>query len=416
MTSPATLPALRALGLVPLVLAVSVWAALALPGTARAQEGELQIGDLPAIRFGVGLMQSVQALQADDGAFHPEDAEASPGFHRLRFNLLLSMDVTDRIRATVDLGHEPNDFGADFAPVVDYAVVDFLLNEALTFRMGMPVTTLFNFRGYSDGAYVQDNPLIGNSPADLVTAETGVQLVGTLDALSFDLTATSPTFFEDFGPDRGLTLIGKASTRLDGGLGLGAGALLGTNGGQVGERPFGEIQRVGLVQGDGENYNFPGSPASSRDTHMGTIPGLDVRGLHLDAEFRRDDVPVLVRGWYGRLWDDYSFVDGEGDFTVLSQAAGFAERESEADFVGATVGLELSPSVYAASRLTLARNLSEWAGDENRLTRFQAGLGHRFWDHALIKAEYVIQTEEADSPGQIGEDWQGILVELSVIF
>jgi hypothetical protein len=399
-----------------LLLATAVASVLALPGAAAAQEGELRIGDLPAIRFGVGLMQSAQFLQADDGAFHPEDAEASPGFHRLRFNLLLGMDVTDRIRATVDLGHEPNDFGADFAPVVDYAVVDFLLNEALTFRMGMPVTGLFNFRGYSDGAYVQDNPLIGNSPADLVTAETGVKLLGTLDALSFDLTVTSPTFFEDFGPERGLTLIGKASTRLESGVGLGAGALLGTNGGQVGERPFGQVQRVGLVQGDGENYNFPGSPASSRDTHMGTVPGLDVRGIHLDAELQRDDLPVLVRGWYGRLWDDYSFVDADGDFTVQSQASGFAERESEVDFVGATVGVPLSPSVYAASRLTLVRNLSDWAGDENRLTRFQAGIGHHFQDHALLKAEYVIQLEEADSPGQIGADWQGFLVELSVVF
>ena len=401
--------------LFPALLFLVLGVALVLSPEATAQDNEIRIGNLPAIEFGVGVMQSAQYLEADDGAFNPANSSTSPGFHRVRFNLLLSMDVTDRISAVVDLGHEPNDFGDEFAPAVDFVAVDLQLTDALAFRFGTPVTTLFNFRGYSDGAYVQDNPLIGNSPADLVTAETGVQLIGTTAPVRFDLSVTSPTFFEDFGSDRGFTIIGKASGAVTDGVSIGAGGLLGTNGNQVGERPFGGIQTVGLVVGDGENYNFPGSGASARDTHMGTIPGLDVRGAHVDAQFQRDGVPVLVRAWYGRLWDDYSFSNGT-DFTVASQATEFVEESSEVDFFGGTAAVEVAENVYIAGRFTLVRNLSDWAGDENMLMRVQGGLGYRFWDYALIKAEYVNQMEEADSPGQIGADWQGALLELSIVF
>lgn len=78
--------------------------------------------------------------------------------------------------------------------------------------------------------------------------------------------------------------------------------------------------------------------------------------------------------------------------------------------------MDVAESVYVAGRFTLVRNLSDWAGDENLLTRIQVGLGYRFWDYALLKAEYVRQTEETDSPGQIGAGWQGVLLELSVLF
>ncbi len=64
---------------------------------------------------------------------------------RVRFNLELAIELHERINAFVDLGHEPNDFGAEFAPAVDFAAID------------------------------------------------------------FDLTWTTPTFLEDFGPPRGFT-------------------------------------------------------------------------------------------------------------------------------------------------------------------------------------------------------------------
>jgi hypothetical protein len=363
-------------------------------------------------------MQSAQYLRTEDGAFAPVNEDAAFGFHRVRFNLELAIELHERVNAFVDLGHEPNDFGAEFAPAVDYLALDLALTEGLIFRLGTPVTGLFNFRGYSDGAAVQDNPLIGNSPADMVTAETGVQLVGTYAPFSFDLTWTSPTFLEDFGPSRGFTLIGKAAVRATDGLSVGAGYALGTNGGQVGERDFGSIQRMGMVVGDGENYNFPGSSVSARDTHAGVIPGLDVNIVHADAEVRLS--PALIRAWYGYAWDQYSFGRPSGldspAPTVASQASTFIDTESRMDFVGATVRLDVTPRVYLATRGVLVTNRSDWATDDTQLLRIQAGGGLRVWERGLLKLEYVSQREQANSPGQLGANWQGVSAEFSVGF
>jgi hypothetical protein len=269
-----------------------------LAGDEQAQE------IVPSVSFAVRLMQSGQFLRASD-AFDVANDDATAGFHRVRFNLELNVDLHERVRAFVDLGHEPNDFGDDFEPSVDFVALDLLLSDAVTLRLGTPVTTLFNFRGYSDGAAVQDNPLIGNSPIDMVTAETGVQLIGAFGPVQADLTATVPTFFEDFGPGRGLTLIAKAAVEAADAFSVGAGYALGVNSGQVGERPFGEIQRMGMVMGDGENYNFPSSGAGSRDTHSGVIPGVAVQIVHADAELRV--APLLLRAWGGYAVDGYSF-------------------------------------------------------------------------------------------------------------
>lgn len=408
-------PSLHALGFL-----FMAWTLL--PTGAWAQEdliGEEQARPLaPNIRFAARVMQSAQFLQAEDGAFAPANEDATFGFHRVRFNLELAIELHERINAFIDLGHEPNDFGADFAPAVDYAAIDIDLTPGLLFRFGTPVTGLFNFRGYSDGAAVQDNPLIGNSPADMVTAETGVQLVGQYAPLTFDLTWTVPTFLEDVGPGRGITLIAKGAVRASDALRLGAGYALGTNGGQVGRRPFDAIQRMGLVQGDGENYNFPGSGVSARDTHAGVIPGLDVNILHADAELRL--APALLRLWYGYAWDGYSFARTDGfDVTrptVASQATSFLETESAMDFVGTTLRVTITPRVYVAGRGVLVTNRSDWARGDARLLRLQAGLGVRFFERALFKLEGVTQSEQADSPGQIGADWRGVLAELSIGF
>jgi hypothetical protein len=383
-----------------------------------------QIGDeqrrslAPNIQFAARVMQSAQFIQADNGAFVPANEDATFGFHRVRFNLELAIELHERINAFVDLGHEPNDFGAEFAPAIDFVALDLALTPSLTLRLGTPVTGLFNFRGYSDGAAVQDNPLIGNSPADMVTAETGVQLLGTFAPLTFDLTWTSPTFLEDFGPERGFTLIGKAALDATEAFRVGAGYALGTNGGQVGERSFDAIQRMGLVLGDGENYNFPGSGVSARDTHAGVIPGLDVNIVHVDAEAHLQ--PALIRAWYGYAWDQYSFgrPDGFGAPmpTVASQASSFIETESQMDFVGATLKVDVSPRVYLASRGVLVTNRSNWAADDAQLFRIQAGVGVRVWERALLKLEFVSQNEQANSPGQIGADWRGVAAEFSVGF
>lgn len=384
------------------------------------QIGEEQQRSLtPNIRLAARIMQSAQFLQAAEGAFAPSNEDATFGFHRVRFNLELAIDLHERINAFIDLGHEPNDFGAEFAPAVDFVALDLALSSGLILRLGTPVTGLFNFRGYSDGAAVQDNPLIGNSPADMVTAETGVQLIGTYAPLTFDITWTVPTFLEDFGPDRGFTFVGKTALTLSDVVSMGAGYALGTNGGQVGSRPFDAIQRMGLVTGDGENYNLPGSGVSARDTHAGVVPGLDVHILHADAEIRL--APVLLHAWYGYAWDAYSFGRSPGGEmgpiqTVASRATTFIETESRMDFVGATLKVDLTPRVYVAGRGVVVTNRSDWASEEAQLLRIQAGLGIRFWERALFKLEFVNQSEQANSPGQIGADWRGLATELSIGF
>jgi hypothetical protein len=333
--------------------------------------------------------------------------------------LELAIDLHERINAFIDLGHEPNDFGAEFAPAVDFVALDLALSSGLILRLGTPVTGLFNFRGYSDGAAVQDNPLVGNSPADMVTAETGVQLIGTYAPLTFDITWTVPTFLEDFGPDRGFTFVGKTALALSDVVSVGAGYALGTNGGQVGSRPFDAVQRMGLVTGDGENYNLPGSGVSARDTHAGVVPGLDVNILHADAELRLN--PALLRAWYGYAWDAYSFGRSPGGGvgpvqTVASRATTFIATESRMDFIGATLKVDLTPQVYIAGRGVVVTNRSNWASEETQLVRLQAGLALRFWERALFKLEFVNQSEQANSPGQIGADWRGAAAELSVGF
>lgn len=399
-------------------LAAAAAPALAADGAERPPP--LRLGGLeggPSLEFGVGFMQAFQALQAESGAFAPIDEEASPGFQRLRFNLTLGFTLNDRISGAVDLGHEPGDFGDDFAPAVDLALLDLKLVDGLVLQLGTPVTALFNFRGYSDGAAVQGNPLIGNSPADMVTAETGIKLIGSFDPVSFDLTATVPSFFEDFGPDRGYTLIGKAAVDLGAGFKLGAAYLFARNGAQIESRGFADARRVGLVQGDGEIYNFPSSPASARDTHAGTIPGLDVQCVHADLEFNPAFFDrLLLQVWYGYLWDDYRFVDATGAQTVARQATDVSADGSAIDFIGATLKLTVYDDLYVAGRYTHVTNRSEGVGDDAVLSRLQVGAGFPFWRHALLKVEYVRQTEGEDSPGQIGADWSGGLAELSVAF
>lgn len=117
------------------------------------QIGEEQRRSLaPNIQLAARVMQSAQFLQVDDGAFIPANEDATFGFHRVRFNLELAIDLHERINAFIDLGHEPNDFGAEFAPAVDFVALDLALSSGLILRLGTPVTGLFNFRGYSDGA------------------------------------------------------------------------------------------------------------------------------------------------------------------------------------------------------------------------------------------------------------------------
>lgn len=391
--------------------------------------------------FDFYIMESFQSIEADDDAFDDEDTDTSSGFQRLRFDLGITFQPTDNITGFVELGEEPNDFGADdpFEISQDLGFIDVALlglyddatgsslsdRHEFVVRAGNLVTTVFNFRGYSDGAVVQSNPLIGNSPADMVTAESGIQLRAThqlgmapIETFNWDVGLSVPTFFEDFGAERGYNVFGRASVDTTMGLGLGFGWFVNDLGDQVGERPFGDIQTAEMLFGDGENYNFPGSGASARDTHSGLLPGLDATVFHVDAEYDAPFLPLLLRGWAGYAKDDFSFVNGAGDRTVRSEGVDFVEEESREHFFAFEGTFYVIPeTLYAAARYTRVVNDSSGVEeDEDTLERVQLGGGWFFAENTLLKGEYVHQNEEDDSPGQIGDDWDGFMVELSTLF
>ncbi len=68
---------------------------------------------------------------------------------------------------------------------------------------------------------------------------------------------------------------------------------------------------------------------------------------------------------------------------------------------------------YVAGRYTRVTNESDGIIGDDAMDRYQLGIGFWLSDNVLLKAEYVYQGEGAVSPGQIGSDWQGGLIELS---
>lgn len=392
----------------------------------QAQQNE--DSPLQSIDFTVHAMQSAQLLRTESGGRNQQTSdEAEFGFHRIRFNLGVTAILHDRISVLADLGHEPNDFGADFAPQVDYVALDLQLTDAITFRTGTPVTGLFNFRGYSDGAVTQSNPLIGNSPIDFVTAETGVTLIGSYDTFGWDLTWTSPDFFETFAPGTGFTLVGKLRGQLTETLSLGIGVGIGTNDATIsrrqtnGQAPRSALQEINLIVGDGENYSLPGfgpdgAGQPNRYTHAYLLPGAAPILFQVDA--RVDLLPAFVDVWGGWGTERFSFADASGTPMNARLGTALVEQRSHLIWLGSTAKIFLSPQVYLAARGTYADNQSGWAAGRSGtgLWRVQAGGGLSFFDRALLKVEVVHQREGAQSPGQIGEDWTGALVELSVDF
>lgn len=369
---------------------------------ATAQDGD---DDFPTLDFSTNVMQGAQYLRTDDTGTAADDAEF--GFQRVRYNLGVSAQFHERISATIDLGHEPNDFGtggASFSPAVDFVALDLMLNDVLTLRLGTPVTSLFNFRGYSDGAAVQGNPLIGNSPIDFITAETGIQLIGSSGNASFDLTATSPTFFETNTPGTGLTLVGKASFQANEMLSFGAGIAQGTSRSGVTNLADREMN---LIVGDGENYSLPGFGGQpNRYTHARIMPGLTATLLQADA--RAMAGPLTLD-----LWGGYGF---EGDTYFQGQV--IPGEDASMWWGGATAKLDATEQFFFATRASFADNTSDWASDldNTSIFRLQVGVGYSFWDRAMFKVEFVTQDEGVNSPGQVGDNWYGALTELSVGF
>lgn len=410
------------LGRLTFSLALLIALAISATPNAHAQDGDDM--DLPTIDFAVKAMQGAQFFRTGfDNGIATDDAEF--GFDRVRFNLEVSSQLHERISLFVDLGHEPNDFGTggnSFSPAVDYVALDLMLNEVLTLRLGTPVTGPFNFRGYSDGAATQGNPMIGNSPIDFITAQTGLALIGNTDGgFGFDVTVTSPTFYQTFQRGTGVSLIGKLKYATES-YGVGAAIMKATS------QPRSGVQ-TSWIRGDGENYTAAAIPnpadnsttvlgQPNRYTHAFLNPGFTPLVLHVDGMVKAGIIEADV--WGGMSMEQYSF-GTEGNPTNnpgLGRAmSSITEEDSQMLFAGVTVKLNATETFYLASRVSYADNTSDWAPDEETsLFRIQAGFGYSFWERALFKLEFVSQDEGIASPGQIGDNWYAISTELSLAF
>lgn len=412
------------------------------------------------VKVDLNMMQGFQQMDADENAFFAVNDDPAAGFQRTRFNMSLTIEFTDWLSGFIDIAEEPNDFGANgFAIEDDLSFLDISLldaldsslaeNNVLIVRVGNPVPVLFQYRGFSDGAQTQSNPLIGNSPYDMVTAETGMQIIGHHDlgagdmfsGIDWDVVIGNPTFFEDFSDGRGWHFTAKASIDVLSGdnplgqLSIGGGwshldssdQLLPGNGSSQ-ARPSGGTE---MVFGDGENINFPGKGAfnaGARDTHAGLLPGIEMDLYQFNVMYKPSFVPLRLIGFYGGGQDEFSFVNAAGIQTVRSQAADSAgnlgefvnEQISKIEAWGIEATYDIIPDrLYIAGRYTVVSNESDlgnrvlFTGD---LERIQIGAGFWLADNTLLKVEYIHQSEDAGSPGQIGDDWQGGLFELSAAF
>jgi hypothetical protein len=365
------------------LLAFLLAVAVSLP--AQAQEEDE--GSYPTIEFGANVMQGAQFLRATDGAIDPADEEAVFGFQRIRAGLNIGVQFHERVSATVLFEEEPNDFGTgDFAPAVDYAVFDFALNENTTFRAGTPVTGLINFRGFSDGPAVQDNPLIGNSPADMITAASGIKVIGAYEKFGYDVTFNSPTFFESFNPGQGINLIARGRVTPSEQFGFGAGVGVAT-----------ADSDLTFAGGDGENYRFPSAgDGGIRNTHA-ALPGETI----FQADAMANVSALEADAWGGYATETTPDISGY--------------------FLGLGLKVNASETFYLAARGTIVDNVSDGlpgaAGfADTSINRIQAGFGVNFLERARFKVEGVRQHEGAVSYGQIGTDWYGVLAELSVTY
>ena len=395
---------------------------------------------------------SFQSVEAGGGAFAAANTDTSSGFNRNRFSIGFTITPNDLVSVFVELSEEPGDFGTNFQISNDLSWLDLSLLNAFTatasdrhslvLRVGTPVVGLFNYRGYSDGAVVQGNPLIGNSPWDLVSAQSGTQLIGThtfpnglIESIGWDLGLFVPTFGESFSGDLPYDLVAKARFEIGSSLKIGAGVYRQIGGGDQfrsrqqsegvqlsnGQTAVdrGSLDLPGWLFGDGEVYNFAASSPGARDTHAHLTPGVDASGWHVDLQFTPALMSgrTLFRAWVGTLNDDYSFVDMDGN-QMPGQPSNLVARRDASSFgwgTEATVSL-IPDKLYIAGRFVKVSNRSAGVAGTPHLNRVQLGGG--LWLHAstLLKFEFVRQSEEINSPGQIGDDWDGVSTEISFQF
>ena len=283
-------------------------------------------------------LQGFQAIQAKADAFRPEDVQQESGFERLRVNLQLRAHITENIRADVDIAEEPNDFGGDddgsgdFTFHQDFGGIEFNLlgllgrgqdDKNLNLRIGNIGAAPFQFKGFQDGADNQGNALIGNSPVDYATAENGAQLsyTQTLGGVveSFNVTGhiTDSSFGEAFSEGRGYNGRIQGTLNFAGGFKVGLNYLQANQSNQLDFNGAGVASLEGVTTanyrfGDGENYNFSSSGTSSRETHIGIMPGVNISLIQLNLAYqpsRNTSVIFMV----GRGEDDFAFSNEDGD-------------------------------------------------------------------------------------------------------
>lgn len=402
------------------MIAANVAAILALGVTAtQAQAVEFMDGKL---KINGAAMQSWQsAMEVDGAARSPEDQDS--GFHRLRYALTFSAQVTDTISVFAELAEEPNDNPA-FAQ--DLAWIQFE-KDGLGLRVGNVISTTQNFIEYSDGAAVQSNPLIGNSPVDMITAEEGLWLYGSSDNYTWDAVLSKPSFVTDFSKDSGYNFGLRGTVGLGNGFSIGAGLFL-TNAdldcaGDTCTDPGGAGVGSLIGIGDGDNYEFgadtnglTGTPG--RGSHFAIVPGINSTIWQLDVQYKTDN--FKLNAYYGQAQDDYSWADSAiAGYRPLS--TNFSKQDSEVNFMSVKAKYDINKNIYLAARYSQSTNESDGISGDDSLDRIQLGLGYWIEDQVLLKLEYVKQTEEAFSGGQAtdgtGEaEWDGVLAELSVTF
>ena len=403
------------------------------------------------LEVGFLALQGFQSIQADDGAFRPEDEDQESNFQRLRVNLQLKFHITDNIVADVDIAEEPNDFGnngdRDFSFHQDFGGIEFnllgLANQAsddknLTLRVGNIGAAPFQFKGFQDGADNQGNALVGNSPVDYATAENGAQLSFTQSLKtefleSYNVTGhiTGSSFGEQFQDGRGFNGRIQGTLNFTGGFKVGLNFFQADQGDQLDFNADGVASLDGVTTtnyrfGDGENYNFSASGSGTRDTHVGIMPGLDMSIIQLNLAYQPNPNSSLI-AMIGRAEDDFAFSNANGD--ILPGITNFdatgarvesnevVEADSAVDFFVLEAQQYLVPGkFYIAGRYTNASNDTDGVSGEDTLERLQVGGGYWINNKTLWKAEYVDQDEEANSGGQIGGGFDGLITEVSVKF
>lgn len=373
-------------------------------------QAQLEDGELPTIDFAVNVMQSAQILNVDDSnpLIRPELDGDQAGFHRVRTGLNLNVQFHERVSALVMIEEETNDFGNStldsFSPQIDFAIMDIQLTDGLTFRTGTPVTGLFKFRGYSDGPVVQGNPVIGNSPADIITAGQGVKVLGSYDPVSFDVTVNRGFGESLISEDAsGVDIMTNVTYQPTDRYALGFGIARATG-----------AKTLQAANGDGENYNLGGSNASSRETHA-ALPGETI--IQGDAMVNVSDLKLSTWGGYAT---------GEVRGAPVNSALGVSAigDDAEALYVGVNAKYDVTSWLFVGFRGTLVSNTSDeedtLAGadfdDHSNLSRFEGSVGFSFFDAAVLKIAGLRQVEGENSFGQVGNNWYGAATELSFAF